>query len=149
MFKRRLASETVAVFVEPLSTSSGKLLLRVTVAGLMLFHGIDKLQNGIGGIEKMVTGANMPSWIAYGVYVGELIAPTLILVGLWTRPAALIFAFNMVVALFLAHRGDFTRLGSHGEWAVESPMFYLLTAICIILLGPGRFCLGRKTGPLA
>lgn len=149
MFKRSTAADTSDLLVEPIHDSVGKLLLRLTVGGLMLFHGIAKLQSGVGGIEGMLTGAGLPAAMAYGVYVGEVVAPILLILGLWTRIAAVVFAFNMVVAITLAHSGDLLSVGEHGGWKVEAAGFYLFTAICIAMLGPGRFAVGRKTGPFA
>lgn len=127
----------------------GRLLLRVTVAGLMLFHGIAKISGGIGPISGMLENAALPTILAYGVYVGEVVAPVLIIAGWFTRLSAIVLAFNMIVALALAHAGDFFTLNQHGGWQVELPVFFLLGAICIALLGPGRIALGRKTGLLA
>jgi uncharacterized membrane protein YphA (DoxX/SURF4 family) len=79
----------------------GVLLLRFTVAGLMLFHGAAKLRNGLGGIESLLSGVGLPPWIAWGVLIGEVVAPLLVLAGVWVRPAALVMAFNMVLLLLL------------------------------------------------
>lgn len=122
-----------------LTDDIGKLILRVAVGGLMLFHGVDKVQNGIGEISGMLAGNGLPGFLAYGVYVGEIVAPLLILVGWYTRPAAAVLAFNMVVAVLLAHRGDLFSLGDHGSYALELQSFYLLGAIAIALFGSGRF----------
>ncbi len=126
----------------------GKLLLRVAVAGLMLFHGLDKLLHGIGGIEGLVQSKGLPKFVAWGVIVGEVIAPLFILVGKYTRPAALVFAFNMVVAVLLAHPGDIFRTGDHGEWKIELQAFYILGALAIALLGAGRFSVSKGAGPM-
>lgn len=115
----------------------------------MLLHGIAKIQGGIDPIEAMVTGAGFPAALSYGVYVGEVVAPILLILGLWTRIAAFVFAFNMVVAIGLAHRGDLVSIGPHGGWAVELAGFYLFASIAIALLGPGRISIGRKTGLFA
>ena len=63
-------------------------LLRVTLAVLLLFHGWAKLRYGIGSIERMVESTGAPGWLAYAVYLGEVVAPLLLLVGLWVVPAA-------------------------------------------------------------
>ncbi len=119
---------------------AGKLLLRIAVGGLMLFHGISKLQKGIGGIETRVTDAGLPAFVALGVYVGEIIAPVLILLGIWTRPAALIVAVNMLFVIGLAHSKDIFALSPKGgAWAIELQMFYLLTALALACVGSGRF----------
>ncbi len=125
---------------------AGKLLLRVTVAGLMLFHGVDKAVNGIEGISGMLAGKGLPAFLAYGVYVGELIVPVLMILGLFTRISSLIFAFNMLVAIGLAHSADIFSVGSHGQWAIELPAFYLFGALVIVLLGPGRYAIPPRTG---
>ena len=67
----------------------GKLVLRLTLGLLLIFHGIAKLKGGISGISGMVAGAGFPAALAYLVYVGEFLAPLLVIVGLFTRPAAL------------------------------------------------------------
>lgn len=116
----------------------GKLLLRLTLGGLMLLHGVAKLQGGVGGIQQMLAGQGLPEAMAYGVYVGELLAPLLIVVGLFTRFSALVLAFNMVVATLLVHRGDLASLSEHGGWAVELQALYLFPALALALMGPGR-----------
>jgi putative oxidoreductase len=121
----------------------GKLTLRLAVGGLMLFHGVDKLKHGVDGIEAALIGQGLPAAMAYGVYVGEILAPLLILIGVLTRPAGAVLAFNMAVAIYTAHLGDLGSLGEHGSWAVELPMFYLLGGVTLALIGAGRIGLGR------
>ncbi|KAA5542572.1 DoxX family protein [Roseiconus nitratireducens] len=128
---------------------AGKLILRVTLAGLMLFHGYSKVTGGIGGIESMLDQAGLPSVFAWGVYVGEVIAPLFMIAGVLTRISALIFAFNMVVAILLGHAGEMFTLGEHGEWAIELQMLYLMGAVAVALLGPGRYALRAGRGILA
>jgi putative oxidoreductase len=121
----------------------GKLFLRLSVGGLMLFHGVDKLLNGIGGIEQMVVDHGLPAELAYGVYVGEILAPLAILLGVLVRLSSLVVVINMAVAIGLAHTGDLLELGAHGEWALETPAMYLLGALALSFLGGGRLALGR------
>ncbi len=116
----------------------GLLLLRLAIGGLMLFHGIDKLIGGIEGITGLVQSKGLPGFVAWGVLVGEVVAPVLIVLGFYVRPAGAVLAFNMLVAILLAHPNDVLKLGEHGEWAIELQMLYLMGALCITLLGPGR-----------
>lgn len=126
------------------SEDLGKLILRITLAVLILLHGIAKLQNGIDFISGMVTTAGMPAVFAYGVYIGEVLAPILVLVGLFTRPAAWIIAINMVVAIVLVHMGELWTLTKTGGWALELQGMFLFTAVAISLMGPGRYSLDYK-----
>jgi putative oxidoreductase len=112
----------------------GVLLLRFTVAGLMLFHGVAKLRHGLGGIESLLAGSGLPTWFSYGVLVGEILAPLLILSGVWVRPAALVIAFNMIVAIALAHPTQLLTLGRSGGYGLESQAFFFLCSIVIALL---------------
>ena len=133
-----------------LSSSSsddlGKLVLRVLVGLLVLVHGVSKLQNGIGPVLGAVANAGLPSAVAYLVYVGEVLAPLLMVVGFWTRPAALVVAGNMLVAILLVHRGQVFQLNNTGGWAIELQAMYLFGALAVVLLGAGRFSVGGAAG---
>ncbi len=118
-----------------------KLLLRLSLGGMLLLHGISKLQNGVGGIVAMTSNAGLPGFIGYGVFVGEIIAPLMIMVGLYSRIGGVLAAVNMLFAIGLAHSAEILALGKHGGWAIELQMFYLMTAICVALLGSGRMAI--------
>jgi putative oxidoreductase len=124
----------------------GKLVLRVTLALLLLFHGVAKLIGGVGFIAGMLAKLGLPVAFAYLVYVGEVIAPLMILFGLWTRAAALVVAINMIVAVLLVHGGDFLAMTPHGGWALELQGFYLATSIVVLLQGAGRYSIGGVNG---
>lgn len=123
---------------------AGKLVLRLAVGGLLLFHGIAKVESGVGFIAGALGNAGLPAFIAYGVYVGEIVAPLLMMVGFFARPAALIIAFNMLVAILLVRRADIFVINERGgAWAIELEMFFLLGALAVFLLGSGRYAIGK------
>ena len=124
----------------------GKLLLRVLLASLLLFHGVSKLFGGVGFITGMLEKMGLPAALGYLVYIGEVLAPLLILVGLYTRAAALVVAINMVVALLLVHSGEFFTLNNTGGWALELQGMYLGAALVVALLGAGRYSMGGGAG---
>jgi putative oxidoreductase len=125
----------------------GKLLLRLALGGLMLLHGIAKVIKGPAAINGMVAAAGFPEQLGYLVYVGELVAPLLLILGVLTRPAALVIAVNMVVAVLLAHSKQLFSLNpASGGWALELQGFFLFTALAIALLGPGSIRFGRRGG---
>jgi len=126
------------------SEDIGKLVLRVTLAILILLHGIAKLQHGIDFISSMVTNASMPAIFAYGVYIGEVLAPILVLVGLFTRPAAWIIVINMIVAIVLVHMAELFTLSDTGGWSLELQGMFLFGAVAVALLGPGRYSVDAK-----
>lgn len=108
-------------------------LLRVTLALLMLFHGWAKIRYGIGSIEHMLQAAGVPGWLGYAVYIGEVFAPLLLLVGLWVVPAALTIAVNMLVALALVHSQQFMRLQESGGWELELQALLLVCALVVAM----------------
>lgn len=126
--------------ITSLNDDAGKLVLRLTVAGLMLFHGVAKIMHpgSLDFIGGMLAGYGLPSILAYGVYVGEVVAPLMVIVGYKARLGALLMAINMLFAIVLAHTGDLLSLSEHGGWSVELQMFFLLTAVAVVFLGSGR-----------
>lgn len=125
---------------------TGKLILRLAIGGLLLFHGIAKLSNGIGWMDGMLGSYGLPAFIGYGVYVGEIVAPLLLLVGKFTRPAGLVLAFNMLVAVLLARRDSIAKLNQGGGWDIELEMLFLLGGVAIWFLGSGRYALSKGIG---
>jgi len=122
----------------------GRLVLRVALGALIVLHGISKLRNGLGPIEEMVTAHGMPSFVAYGVLVGEVVAPLMLLLGFYARIGGLLIAINMLFAIGLAHMSMLTQLNSEGGWALELQGMYLATALAITLLGPGRYAINQR-----
>ncbi len=123
----------------------GLLLLRVTLGALMLLHGVSKLIYGPAFIGQIVDGAGLPHFITYGVYIGEVIAPLFIILGLATRAAALVFAFNMLVATLLVHAAQvFTLDPATGGWALELQGLYFFGALVLALAGGGKYALSKK-----
>jgi putative oxidoreductase len=123
---------------------AGKLLLRLTVGGLMLFHGVDKVLRGVEDIQDTMARNGFPELMAYGVYLGEIVAPLLIIVGLWTRPAALLYAGTIIFATGLVHAVDYVSLAHTGGYGAELHVFYIVGGITVALLGAGRYSVGGR-----
>ncbi|QNK69397.1 DoxX family protein [Variovorax sp. PAMC26660] len=155
MNTQAVASNTARTPVAPTSFTSpspatlddsGKLLLRVVVGVLVLLHGIFKLSAGVGFIGGMLAKAGLPSGLAYLVFVGEIVAPLLMMAGLFTRAAAGVVVINMLVAFGLVHMADLFSLTKQGGWALELQGLYLFGALTVVLLGAGRFSVGGTNG---
>jgi putative oxidoreductase len=120
----------------------GKLIVRLGVGGLLLLHGIHKLLGGIAPIKGLVVAHHLPDLLAYGVYVGEIAAPVLVILGLFARVGGLLIAVNMVVAVALAHMAQIALLDpSTGGYVLEAEVFYLLGGLAVALLGAGKLSL--------
>ncbi len=121
-----------------------KLILRLTVGIMILFHGVEKIINGISGVKHLITSAGLPEFLAYGVYVGEIVMPILILLGVYARIASLVLAFNMLVAIFLAYGNSLFTLGKHGAPSFELPFLYLVMSVIIFMIGSGKYAVNSK-----
>lgn len=124
----------------------GRLVLRLAVGGLLLFHGVAKLTGGLGFVRSMLEQNGLPTMMAYGSYLGEVVAPILIMAGVLTRPAAVVVMFNMAMAILLALRGRIFSMNPGGAWGIEVEMFFLLGALAVALLGAGRLSLRQGAG---
>jgi len=122
----------------------GKLILRVVLGVLLLMHGIAKVKSGIAGISGLVVGAGFPAFIAYGVYIGQLAAPAMVIAGWYSRIGAAVIAITMVFAIGLVHSGELFALNRMGGWAIELQALYLFAAVVVVLLGPGRISINSK-----
>ena len=128
------------------SDDTGKLVLRVALGVLILLHGISKISSGVSGIAGGLSAHGLPGALAYLVYVGEVLAPVLIIAGIYTRPAAWIVVINMLVAIWLVHTKDLFALNKQGGWALELQGMFLFAALAVAFMGAGRFSVGGTGG---
>jgi putative oxidoreductase len=127
-----------------LSADHAKLILRLAVGVLVLLHGIYKLLNP--GAMDFVGGAfasfGLPAALAYLVYIGEIFAPIMLIVGYQTRVASLLVAITIVVAVILVHIPQLFALSPMGGgYALELQTMYLAGALAIFGLGAGKYSL--------
>lgn len=127
-----------------LTEDTGKLIIRCVLGVLILFHGVAKLTGGIPSIEGMVTSAGLPGILAYGVYLGEVVGPILLIAGFYARTGAALIAVNMLFAIGLAHSGQLSQFTDTGGWQLELQGMFLFTAIALVLIGPGRFSVNPR-----
>ncbi len=130
----------MANFLKGKSEDLGKLLLRVTVGGLLLFHGVSKLSHGVAWISGPLEAVGLPGFIRYGAYIGEVLAPVLLIIGYRARLAALFVALDLFMAIVLVLRHQiFTIKEAGGGWSIELEAFFILTALVIFFLGGGKY----------
>ena len=120
--------------------AAGKLVVRLTLGTLMLFHGVAKVLHPgtLDYISANLAATGLPGMFAYGVYVGEIIAPLMIVLGIHARIGGLLIVINMILAVLLMHSGDLFSLTEHGGWRLELQGFYLFCGLAVMLLGSGR-----------
>src|SRR5438067_3414848 len=89
----------------------------------------------------------LPMHVGYGVYVADVIAPLLLILGIFTRPAALVIVLDLCMALFLLVQGSAFQLQRQGGGlGAELQFLYIFSALAIAFLGSGRFALSKGKG---
>ena len=127
------------------SEDLGKLVLRLSVGFVLLLHGIFKLHAGVDWLKGPLAQFGLPAFLAYGVFIGEVVGPVMLILGFRARIGAALVVVNMVVALMLAHRAQiFTINPAGGGWSIELPALILFGALAIFFLGGGKY--GIKGG---
>jgi putative oxidoreductase len=124
----------------------GKLVLRVSVAALILLHGIAKLRHGLGDVADAMERLHLPVAVGNLIYIGEVLAPLMMIVGFWTRPAAALVSATMLVALVAGHPREVFAMTNHGGLLLEVQWMFFLAAAASALLGAGRYSIGGREG---
>ncbi|OHV07723.1 DoxX family protein [Kushneria phosphatilytica] len=119
----------------------GKLLLRLGLSITLLLHGIAKVGNGsaVHPIGARLQHWGVPEQAAWLVFVGELVAPLMMLLGWRARLGGALAAVNMLVALLLFRRGALFSLDQVGGWAIETEVLLLSAALAVLFIGSGRY----------
>jgi len=122
------------------SVSFALLLLRLSVGGLMIPHGYQKLMN----FTAKSSGFSDPFHIGGPVSMSltifaELFCAVFIVLGLMTRLACIPLIIAMSVALFYSHNGQIFGDGEHAA-------LYLAGYIALLFTGPGKLSVDRMIG---
>jgi putative oxidoreductase len=115
------------------------LLFRISIAFTMLIYGATKLVYGNDFIETVVLDYGLPKFFSYGVYVGEIIAPILIIIGFRTKLSGLVFALNCIVAFLLVQIPNVFKLNEFGGWYLGLLFIYIIFGIALFLSGGGKY----------
>lgn len=114
------------------------LILRVGASGLMLTHGIPKINmlfaSPIQFADPFGLGPTISLILAL---IAEVIAPIFIILGFQTRIAAIPVAITMAVAAFMIHANDAFSVK-------EKALLFLICFIAIFLAGPGKYSIDKK-----
>jgi putative oxidoreductase len=115
------------------------LILRCTLGLIFLFHGYPKIAHGIGGSVKYISSLGLPSptILTYILVALELGGGVLLILGLATRPIALLFVIEMCVALWKVHLVN----GIMDVHEYEFPLLVGAAALALASLGAGSISL--------
>lgn len=109
------------------------LVLRLMLALLFIYHGYPKIEHGISGAEQYMVSVGLPAYCAYIAVTLEIGGGVLLVLGLFTRPVALLLAIEMGIAMW---KVDMV----HGVKAVPEYQFALAlgaSALALASFGAG------------
>jgi putative oxidoreductase len=117
------------------------LALRLGAGSLMMInHGLDKLMHFAQKAPRFADPFHIGSTTSLSMVVfAEFFCAAFIILGLFTRLAAIPLIIAMSVALFLAHKGEFFGRG-------ESAGLFLTCFVVLLFTGPGKVSLDRFIG---
>ncbi|QOR74075.1 DoxX family protein [Cruoricaptor ignavus] len=124
----------------------GIMILRVALGILMLFHGVAKIRFGTGFVEGVFEQHGLPGALAYLAYLGEVLAPLLLIIGWRTRIAAALVAGTMVVAVLTAMQDKIATVTEVGAWGLEVPALFFFGALALVFTGGGRYAVSTHNG---
>ena len=118
----------------------GLTLLRVFTGIGLITHGFTKLPPSAGFIEGVgKIGFPVPIVFAWAAALAEAAGGALLMVGLFTRPAAFFVLFTMVTAVLGVHFNDpFARK--------ELGLLYGFLALAFLLMGAGQWSIDALVG---
>jgi putative oxidoreductase len=116
----------------------GLLLLRVMFGFLILFHGWHKVVHGIDMPMARMASHGLPGFLIYFAYLSEVVAPILIVLGLFTRLSALALFVTMTVVVYIEVRTG-VSLTPQGAISIEIQLIYWFVSAGLFFTGPGRY----------
>jgi putative oxidoreductase len=124
----------------PLAINIALLIFRIGVGVLTIPHGYAKLQAFPQKKDTFMNFLGLGSEVSLALAIfAELICSVLIIVGLFTRFAALSLFITFCVIVFKAHYLDFFGKGELGS-------LYLICYTFLLLVGPGKFSVDKAIG---
>lgn len=123
------------------------LVLRVVIGGVFIWHGIDKFDAGIPMIEDMFTmwGVPAPALTAPLTAIVEIVAGSMLVLGLGTRIAAMALSVLMIGSLLYVKQ-DLGIISSEPMPGAELDLTLLAGLVAIALQGPGVAAVDHQIG---
>lgn len=122
------------------SREKGLAIIRIFVGGFMIYHGWEIFdQIKMNEYSKWMINLKLfyPSLMAYAGKAIELVAGLLLLVGLFTRIAAIPLGLVMLFITFVIGDGRIFMEEQH-------PFMFVLTSLLFFLAGPGAWSLDKR-----
>ena len=130
------------LMTQKMNAKHSAFIMRLALGGILLAHGLLKLLVfTIPGTVGFFESLGLPAVIAYLTIFGEIVGGTAIILGLYTRLAA-VLSLPILLGAFWTHAGNgwvFSNEG--GGW--EFPLLLVVLAIAVALNGNGAYAVRK------
>jgi putative oxidoreductase len=109
------------------------LVMRLALGAIMVAHGYHKVFGGLQHHAQVVASLGLPAWTSYLSSFAEFFGGLLVLLGLFTRVAALAICIDMSVAIAKVHFHN----GLMGNGGYEFTLALATLAFALIFFGAG------------
>jgi len=145
-----MAMTTASTAAQSSTDDLGKLVVRLVVGILIVFHGL-ALATGDMGIPNNLVRWGLPASLMWLGFLVEFGGGLMMILGAYARLGGLLLGIFMVIAIIMAHAGLMgsqnhlflvanNPAGNHWDhYFLETQMFYLLGGFAVALLGAGRY----------
>jgi putative oxidoreductase len=119
------------------------LVMRLALGAVMLVHGYHKVFGGLHHHADLVASLGLPRWSAYVSSFTEFLGGLFLLLGLFTRVAALGICIDLSVAIAKVHLHN----GMTGNGGYELPLALATLAFALIFFGGGPIAFDHIRAP--
>ena len=126
-----------------INSDIGLLIVRIALGGIIFFHGFHKILHGSAEVGDLIEAVGIPRIFAPLVYISEVLAPVLVVLGILTRLSNLTIIVTMFVVFYALPFP--IGLNEHGAMNIESQLYFLLLSVALFFTGPGRYVLKKNT----
>ena len=122
----------------------GILFVRLGLGICLFMHGFAKILHGVGGVKGILAKAGLPEIMAYSSYIGEVVAPIMIILGIFSRIGALLITGTSLTIMYAYYGlGNLLELTNAGGFKTEILYLYIALSLCIIFNGSGKYAIRK------
>jgi len=123
--------------------AAGAMVLRLALGTMWIAHALLKwFVFTLPGFALWLESQGLPGFMAWPIFILELIGGVLILAGFYGRYLSIILIPILFIASWVHFGNGWAHTSPAGGW--EYPVFLIFTSIAYAFIGEGRFALRTK-----
>lgn len=120
------------------------LFARIGLGICLFMHGFSKILHGVDNVKAILIKSGLPGFFGYFAYIGEFIAPLMIILGLYSRIGAVLVLGTCITILYSFYGfSNLFQLEQNGGFNAEIVYLYISIASCLLFSGSGKYAVKR------